>query len=103
MIENVFVLMPAYNAGSTIERVFARIPETARRRIPRYVAVNDGSKDDTAQALARLERSVPDLVVLTHERNRGYGEAEKTLLRFALREGAEVAILLHSDGQYSPE
>src|SRR5205823_1830263 len=41
--------------------------------------------------------------VLTHPQNRGYGEAEKTLLRHALAEGAEVGIVLHSDGQYSPE
>jgi glycosyltransferase involved in cell wall biosynthesis len=103
MVENVFVLMPAYNAGATIERVFARIPSEAKRRIHRYVVVNDGSKDDTAVALARLQKGFPGLVVLTHETNRGYGEAEKTLLRFALSEGADVGILLHSDGQYSPE
>jgi glycosyltransferase involved in cell wall biosynthesis len=103
MLENVFVVMPAYNAGATIERVFERIPDAVRQRIRRYVAVNDGSKDDTAQALARLRREFDNLVVLDHEKNRGYGEAEKTLLRYALREGAEVAILLHSDGQYSPE
>jgi len=103
MVERVFVLMPAYNAGATIEKVFARIPSEAKRRIARYVAVNDGSRDDTAQALARLQREFPALVVLTHETNRGYGEAEKTLLRYALREGAEVGIVLHSDGQYSPE
>jgi len=103
MLENVFVLMPAYNAGATIERVFERIPAAVRQRIRRYVAVNDGSKDDTAQALARLQREFDNLIVLDHEKNRGYGEAEKTLLRCALREGAEVAILLHSDGQYSPE
>ncbi len=103
MNENVFVLMPAYNAGATVERVFARIPETARRRIRRYVAVNDGSKDDTAQALARVRAKFPDLVVLEHERNKGYGEAEKTLLRYAVAHDADVGILLHSDGQYSPE
>jgi len=103
MVDNVFVLMPAYNAGATVEQVFARIPEAARQRIRRYVAVNDGSKDDTAAALARLEKQWPDLVVLTHEANRGYGEAEKTLLRYALKEGAGAGILLHSDGQYSPE
>jgi glycosyltransferase involved in cell wall biosynthesis len=103
MVENVFVLMPAYNAGPTIERVFARIPPEARQRIRRYVAVNDGSQDDTAEALGRLQREFPDLTVLTHETNRGYGEAEKTLLRYALKEGAEVGVLLHSDGQYSPE
>jgi glycosyltransferase involved in cell wall biosynthesis len=42
-------------------------------------------------------------VALTHEKNRGYGEAEKTLLRYAVQEGADVGIVLHSDGQYSPE
>lgn len=103
MVENVFVLMPAYNAGATVEKVFARIPPEAKQRIRRYVAVDDGSKDDTAAALARLQAEFPNLVVLTHETNRGYGEAEKTLLRYALREGADAGVLLHSDGQYSPE
>jgi glycosyltransferase involved in cell wall biosynthesis len=103
MIENVFVLMPAYNAGATIEKVFARVPSEARQRIRRYVAVNDGSTDDTAAALQRLQEEFSNLVVLNHSGNRGYGEAEKTLLRYALAEGADVGILLHSDGQYSPE
>jgi glycosyltransferase involved in cell wall biosynthesis len=103
MVENVFVLMPAYNAGGTIEKVFARIPAEARQRIRRYVVVNDGSTDDTAVALARLQNEFSNLIVLTHSPNKGYGEAEKTLLRYALREGADVGIVLHSDGQYSPE
>jgi glycosyltransferase involved in cell wall biosynthesis len=103
MVENVFVIMPAYNAGATIESVFARIPEEARRRIRRYVVVNDGSTDDTRRAVLRLQSSWQNLVLIEHERNKGYGEAEKTLLNYSLREGAEVAVLLHSDGQYSPE
>lgn len=103
MVDQVFVLMPAYNAGATIERVFARIPPEAKQRIRKYVAVNDGSKDDTAEALARLQREFSNFKVLTHETNRGYGEAEKTLLKYALQEGADVGVLLHSDGQYSPE
>ena len=103
MIEKVAVLMPAYNAAATIEKVFARIPAEARRRVRRYVVVNDGSTDETAAVLERLRRREPDLVVLSHERNRGYGDAEKTLLRYALRENVEVGIILHSDGQYSPE
>jgi glycosyltransferase involved in cell wall biosynthesis len=103
MVQNVFLIMPAYNAGRTIEAVFARIPETARRRIRRYVVVNDGSTDDTESAIARLTGRLPNLVTLHHEVNRGYGAAEKTLLDHALVEGAEVAILVHADGQYSPE
>ncbi len=75
----------------------------ARRRITEYVAVNDGSKDDTLAALGRVQREFPNLVILNHERNKGYGEAEKTLLRHARLKQADAAILLHSDGQYSPE
>ncbi len=103
MVDRVFVIMPAYNAGSTIEQVFARIPEAAKERIERYVVVNDGSTDDTSAAVARLQQEWPSLVLLEHDGNRGYGAAEKTLLNYALGEGAEVAVLLHSDGQYSPE
>ena len=103
LVENVFILVPCYNAGATLEKVFARIPHDARNRIARYVAVDDGSTDDTAHALSRLQRDFPSLVVLTHARNRGYGEAEKTLLRYAREHDAGVGIVLHSDGQYSPE
>ncbi len=103
MVRDVFVIMPAYNAGQTVERVFGRIPPEADRRISRFVVVNDGSTDDTAAALARLRERNARLVVLNHECNRGYGAAEKTLLDYAVQEGAEVAILLHADGQYSPE
>jgi glycosyltransferase involved in cell wall biosynthesis len=103
MKEKIFIVMPAYNAGATIEKVFARIPEQARDRIERYVVVNDGSTDDTSQALDRLRVEFSNLVILQHDQNRGYGAAEKTLLNYAVKEKAEVAILLHSDGQYSPE
>ncbi len=103
MIDQVFVIMPAYNAGKTIKGVFDRIPDEARRRIRRYVVVDDGSTDDTAAVVRKLRQSWPDLVLLEHESNKGYGGAEKTLLNYALAEGAEVAVLLHSDGQYSPE
>jgi glycosyltransferase involved in cell wall biosynthesis len=103
VIREVFIIMPAYNAGRTIERVFERIPPDVRSRITRYVVVDDGSTDDTQAALARVRDRFPGLVVLQHDRNRGYGAAEKTLLDYAVQGGAEVAILLHSDGQYSPE
>ena len=103
MLDSIFVLMPAYNAGATIEGVFARIPAQVKERIRRYVVVNDGSTDDTAAALERLRLKFPSLVTLNHAKNSGYGAAEKTLLSYAVTEKADVGILLHSDGQYSPE
>lgn len=103
MVRSVFVLMPAYNAGATIESVFSRIPSEARERIHRYVVVDDGSTDDSGTALERLNAKYDNLVVLRHEQNRGYGAAIKTLLSYALKEQADAGIVLHSDGQYSPE
>src|SRR5947209_8386379 len=100
MVENVFVLMPAYNAGATIEKVFARIPPAVQQRIRSYVVVNDGSTDDTDAALVRLQTRFPNLVALNHAGNKGYGAAEKTLLSYAVEHNAGVGIVLHSDGQY---
>jgi len=99
----VFVLMPAYNAGRTVEKVFERIPAQVRERIDRYVVVNDGSTDNTDAALERLRTRLPNLVPLKHPKNRGYGGAQKTLLSYAVEHGADVGLGLHSDGQYSPE
>lgn len=103
MTSRVFIIMPAYNAGAHIEATFERIPPSVRERIARYVVVNDGSTDDTAAAISRLAVRFPNLIALSHDHNRGYGAAEKTLLAFARKEGADAAILLHADGQYSPE
>jgi len=98
-----FVIMPAYNAGATIEQVFSRIPGQVRQNISKYVVVDDGSTDDTLKALERLREEFSNLIILRHERNSGYGAAEKTLLDYARDNGAEIAILLHADGQYAPE
>ncbi|MFC2160559.1 glycosyltransferase family 2 protein [Acidobacteriota bacterium] len=96
-------MMPAYNAEKTIEEVFSRIPEEAKKRINKYIVVDDGSQDNTHLALSRISLNFKNFVVLKHNTNRGYGATEKTLLNFALKEGVELGILLHSDGQYSPE
>jgi glycosyltransferase involved in cell wall biosynthesis len=97
------IVIPAYNAGKTIEQVFARIPPAVHPHVVHYIVVNDGSTDDTADVLQRLLPRFPNLVILDHGVNRGYGVAEKTLLRYAARTEAEVVILLHADGQYAPE
>ncbi len=103
MIDRVFALTPALNAGGTLEQVFARIPPEARRRITRFIVVNDGSIDDTEEALGRLRQHYPDIVTLRHPGNRGYGASLKTLMACALRLGAEAAAVLQSDARFLPE
>ena len=103
MLEKIFVVIPAYNAAKTLPEVFDRIPPDMARRINRYVCVDDGSTDNTLEVLTGLAKQIPNLTVLRHEVNRGYGAAEKTLLTQALEQDADAAVLLHADGQYSPE
>jgi glycosyltransferase involved in cell wall biosynthesis len=103
MPDRIVVGVPAYNAGATIERVFERIPPEIAHRISAYAVVDDGSTDDTLAALERLASRVPDLSILRHPENRGYGGAVKTLLAHARTSSAAITVILHADGQYSPE
>lgn len=100
---DIHVLIPAYNAGATLERVLARVPALVRPRIAKYVVVNDGSTDHTAAVLKRLSGECANLEVLTHTVNRGYGAALKTLFDAAVADRAPLSVVLHADGQYSPE
>lgn len=101
----IIVVMPAYNAGKTIESVFERIPKAAYKRISKFVVVNDGSTDGTKLVVTnRLMKKYRNrILLLNHESNRGYGGAQKTGFSKALQLGADIAVLLHSDGQYAPE
>jgi glycosyltransferase involved in cell wall biosynthesis len=99
----VFVVIPAYEAAATLERVFARVPPEARATIERFLVVNDGSRDETGAVARRLAASDPTITVVDHPENRGYARAQKTGFTAALEQGADIAVLLHADGQYAPE
>ena len=95
--------MPAYDATKTIESVFERIPKDFYKKIYKIIIVNDGSSDNTAETTKKLSRKYKKILVLTHQKNKGYGAAQKTGFNKAIELGADIAVLLHSDGQYAPE
>jgi len=97
------IVMPAYNAAKTIESVFNRIPPGFYNKIDKIIAVNDGSSDNTTNVIEKLSKQYNKLVVLNHEKNKGYGAAQKTGFNKAIEFNADIVILLHSDGQYAPE
>ena len=88
------VVMPAYNAARTLEATIARIRPGV---VDTIILVDDGSADDTAGLAASL-----DLVVIKHPHNAGYGANQKTCYMEALRQGADVIVMVHPDGQYDP-
>ena len=87
--------MPARNAAQTLERIVALIP---RDCVDEVLLVDDSSTDETLG----VARSLPELTVMWHPHNAGYGANQKTCYLHALNAGADVIVMLHPDGQYEP-
>ncbi len=78
------VLMPAYNLGDEIAANIRRVSDLLTGQLPvEVVAIDDGSTDNTREALFDLQRERPDLRLVLIDENVGKGEA--------LRRGVEAA------------
>lgn len=98
------VLIPAYNAEKTIEKVFSRIPKDFLPHITEFFIVNDGSSDDTLCKIQKLKQAYhSNITIINKLTNEGYARAQKTGFQLALEKGMDIVILLHADGQYAPE
>lgn len=87
--------MPAYNAAQTLTWTINGIPPNSFTSI---ILVDDKSADRTLQIAKRLGLHV---IALPH--NIGYGGNQKVCYLEALKQNADIVIMLHPDGQYEPE
>ena len=90
----IIVTMPAYNAAKTLLKTFEEIPKGL---VSEVILVDDCSKDDTVAVGSTL-----DIKIIRHPHNVGYGGNQKTCYLEALRDGADIVIMLHPDYQYDP-
>ena len=86
--------VPIYNEAKSVRRVLAEV----RRFSPEILVVDDGSSDGTS----RLLDDEPDLLRITHPRNRGYGAAISTAFAYALERGYDELVTMDCDGQHEP-
>jgi len=93
--QKICVVLPAYNAGRTLEATFREIPLQV---VDDVILVDDASTDDTMQVAGKL-----GIFAVAHKSNRGYGANQKTCYRLALERGSDIVIMLHADYQYSPK
>ena len=91
--ERVFIVMPAYNAARTLERTVAEIPAEYQKRI---ILTDDCSTDNTVEVARAL-----GLQVFVHDQNKGYGANQKTCYEQALKQGAQIVVMVHPDHQYN--
>jgi glycosyltransferase involved in cell wall biosynthesis len=90
----IIVVMPAYNAAKTLKITYEAIPDKV---VDQIILVDDGSTDKTLEIARQLQ-----LTVFVHTRNYGYGANQKTCYAEALKEGADIVVMLHPDYQYDP-
>ncbi len=95
------VFFPAYNDGGTIASLVIRAVQAAARLTPDFevIVVNDGSSDSTADIADELARQYPQVKVVHHPRNRGYGGALQTGFATATK---DLVLYTDGDAQYDP-
>src|SRR5258708_15515242 len=95
------IFFPAYNDSGTIASLVITALRTARKLTPDHevIVVNDGSADGTAEILEELACIYPQVRVVHHDRNRGYGGALRTGFASATR---ELIFYTDGDAQYDP-
>jgi len=91
--KKVIVVLPAYNAASTLSQTVADLPSL----VDDIILVDDGSRDETLLIAEKL-----GLHIYKHEKNLGYGANQKTCYRLALERGADIVVMVHPDYQYDP-
>lgn len=95
--KKVVVIMPAYNAAATLRMTHGEV--MAEDVVDLVILVDDASSDETAA----IARTLPSTVVHTHFKNQGYGANQKTCYKLALKEGADIVVMVHPDYQYTPK
>ncbi|NCO00020.1 glycosyltransferase family 2 protein [Candidatus Falkowbacteria bacterium] len=93
-LQKIIVVLPAYNAVTTLEKTVRDLPSL----VDEIILVDDKSSDDTV-ALARQL----GLFVFARDNNGGYGANQKTCYRLALEHGADIIVMIHPDYQYDPK
>ena len=100
-LKSLSIFFPAYNDAATIPSMVISAFLTVQRITNDFeiIVVNDGSKDHTAELLNELQRLYPQVRVITHPQNRGYGAALRTGFSSASK---EWVFYTDGDAQYDP-
>ena len=94
--KKIIVILPAYNAESTLEKTYQDIPFNI---VDDIILTDDCSNDSTVHIAKKLGIQH----IIEHKENLGYGANQKSCYSKAISLGADIIIMLHPDYQYNPK
>jgi glycosyltransferase involved in cell wall biosynthesis len=85
LLPGLTVVLPCFNEAPNVARAVLEAAAAAGRNAAEHqiVVVDDGSSDDTASIARDVARSTPNVLVVEHGDNRGYGAALASGMRAA--------------------
>ncbi len=86
--------IPVYNEAAHLDEVLGQV----RRHAGDVLVVDDGSTDATPERL----RDYPEVRVVRHPRNLGYGAGLRSAFHYTLEHGYDGLVTLDCDGQHEP-
>jgi len=90
----VSIVLPMYNEEKVIRRVLESLPKHKQVEV---IVVNDHSTDNSLEEIKKV-KSNQNIRVIHHKKNRGYGGAITTGMKYAK---GNVVVSMDSDGQHS--
>ena len=96
---SISVVLPAYNEEANVPRTVANVVEALAGLCDDYeiIVVDDGSRDRTAEVTLAMAEKYPQLRLVQHEVNKGYGAAVYTGFTSARK---ELVFMTDSDAQF---
>ncbi len=103
--KKVALFIVTYNAEKQIEKTLRRVPDWCRPLFTEIFVIDDSSSDATRTRATETGKALglTNFSVMQTPGNQGYGGNQKIGYAYALRQGYDIVILLHGDGQYPPE
>lgn len=94
--KKIIVVLPAYNAGKTLQKTFEEIPFDI---VDEVILTDDFSNDETVL----VAKKIGIKHIISHDSNKGYGANQKSCYQKAFELNADIIVMLHPDYQYTPK
>ena len=97
------IVLPVYNESAGIIDCIKNISKHLNGLNIKtgIIAIDDGSSDDSYELMISLSKSLPNLLVVKHNINGGYGAANRTGAKAASDLGFDYALIMDADGTQS--